>query len=102
MKSAIASAERYLEPLAVCQSEVEAGNVDLPCKLVADRLSFAVGVDARIVPTEGRSYMTRSQFREAVTAALGGHAAGVDERQQEGERLAGSGARLASDVLALQ
>jgi cell division protease FtsH len=29
----------------------------------------------RFLPPEDRSYMTRSQFRDAVTAALGGHAA---------------------------
>jgi cell division protease FtsH len=45
----------------------------------------------RFLPTEDRLYMTRSQFRDAVTAALGGHAA---ETVVFGEASTGAGADI--------
>jgi cell division protease FtsH len=45
----------------------------------------------RFLPTDDRLYMTRSQFRDAVTAALGGHAA---ETVVFGEASTGAGADI--------
>jgi cell division protease FtsH len=45
----------------------------------------------RFLPTEDRLYMTRGQFRDAVTAALGGHAA---ETVVFGEASTGAGADI--------